>query len=401
MARLTRRSERLAGRNSVVSVAGLIGIQLYEPRRFGRIRAHGGGGRTRRSSRGLVARGFKRIPVKADYNSVKLRHRPGWIWLGIGAALTLSWVLTYFAGGTRSPLPHAFYVPVVLAAGTFGARAGFGVAVLAGVLCGPLMPLNVDTGQDQTMSGWLIRLGFFVVIALVVGVGRNRLLELSQARQKFLSVVSHELRTPLASVMGFASLMADDSADLGEEERREFSKIVLKEATELSNVIDHYVVEGRLSDSALFIDPRPTDLRHIVDVVLSGLPEQVRSERIRVDGRDVVCVADPLRLRQILRSMINNALAYTSGLIEVVVAADRRRARVWVSETNPQVVGGGGLTRVYVKRPAEVAPPLGIGLSVSRELARRMGGDLEYEVNSTSRYELRLPLSRIGVAGRL
>ncbi|HUP16791.1 MAG TPA: hypothetical protein VM848_12165 [Acidimicrobiia bacterium] len=87
----------------------------------------------------------------------------------------------------------------------------------------------------------------------------------------------------------------------------------MKDATELANVVDRYVIEGRMSDEALFIDTHPTDLRKIIDIVLSGLPPHVVDDRVRVTGSDVVCLADPLRLRQVLRSMVNNALAYTSA----------------------------------------------------------------------------------------
>jgi signal transduction histidine kinase len=169
----------------------------------------------------------------------------------VSGLLALSGMLTYLSGGTRTPLPHVFYIPIV-AAGAFGLRGGLATAVVAGVISGPVMPLDVDAGPSQPTSGWVIRLGFFVLVAVVVGVGRNRLLELSQARQSFLNVVSHELRTPLASVVGFASLLTDRAAELSREEAEEFAALILKEATELSNVVDHYVLEGRLSDSALF-----------------------------------------------------------------------------------------------------------------------------------------------------
>lgn len=90
-----------------------------------------------------------------------------------------------------------------------------------------------------------------------------------------------------------------------------------------------------MSDEALFIDTHPTDLRKIIDIVLSGLPPHVVDDRVRVTGSDVVCLADPLRLRQVLRSMVNNALAYTSanpshrGLVRGVswTTTDHRRNR--------------------------------------------------------------------------
>lgn len=321
-----------------------------------------------------------------------------WVWIGVvSGLLALSGMLTYLSGGTRTPVPHVFYIPIVLAAGAFGLRGGLVTAVVAGVISGPVMPLDVDSGLQQPTSGWLIRLGFFVLVAVVVGVGRNRLLELSQARQSFLSVVSHELRTPLASVVGFASLLTDRADELSRDEAQEFAGLILKEATELSNVVDHYVLESRLSDSALFIDSQPTDLRRLIDIVLDGLPPHVRDQRVGVAGEHVMCVADPLRLRQVLRSMLNNALAYTQSRVEVAVTAREPYATVRIydeattgerSSLNPLTA----LTHMTNRAAATVSPPLGVGLAVSRDLVRRMGGDLYYEVNGTVSYELRLPL---------
>jgi signal transduction histidine kinase len=304
-------------------------------------------------------------------------------------------MLTYLAGGTKTPIPHAFYIPIVVAAGGFGMRAGVVTAGVAGLLCGPWMPLDAENGLPQTTSGWVIRLAFFLTVAVVIGLGRNRLLELSRARQNFLSVVSHELRTPLASVMGFAALLANRDLSLSMEEQGEFADLILKDANELTNVVDHYVVEGRLSDSALFIDSHPTDLRKIVDIVVGGIPVQIRERRVEVAGSEVTCIADPLRLRQILRSMFNNALAYSPNRILVDVATDRTSARVTVSDKDNPASSTQRLsawTQVVRKESEPVFPPLGIGLAVSRDLAKRMGGELSYEVNGNTRFELRLPL---------
>jgi len=310
--------------------------------------------------------------------------------------LALSAMLTYVAGGTKSPLPHAFYIPVVIAAGGFGVRAGAAAAVVAGLICGPWMPLDVERGLAQPPSGWIIRMAFFLTIAVVVGFGRNRQLELTRARQNFLSAVSHELRTPLASVMGFAALLANRSLDISPAEHAEFAELILKEATEMTNVVDHYVVEGRLRDSALFIDAYPTDLRQIVDIVLGGLPEHVRERRVEVAGSEITCLADPLRLRQILRSVFNNALAYSPNRILVDVTTDRTSARVTVSDGDtptPSTQRLGPWSPNTRKEMEPVFAPFGVGLSVSRDLAKRMGGELIYQVSGNTRFELRLPLN--------
>ena len=80
--------------------------------------------------------------------------------------LTLAgaWAGTYLAGGTRSVMPHLFYVPVIVAAARFRARGALVVAVVAGLLCGPLTPLDVAAGTEQSWGNWVARLGAFLVI---------------------------------------------------------------------------------------------------------------------------------------------------------------------------------------------------------------------------------------------
>ena len=78
--------------------------------------------------------------------------------------LAAAWVGTYVAGGTRSVVPHLFYVPVIVAAARFRESGAFVVSLAAGVLCGPLMPLDVAAGTEQSWGNWAARLGAFVVV---------------------------------------------------------------------------------------------------------------------------------------------------------------------------------------------------------------------------------------------
>jgi diguanylate cyclase len=94
-------------------------------------------------------------------------------WLGISpvravafvlAGLVASWVLTYALGGAAHVVPHWYYVPILFTAVRFGPLAAIVVALIAGVLAGPLTELDVATGAAQEPHRWLTRMGFFVVI---------------------------------------------------------------------------------------------------------------------------------------------------------------------------------------------------------------------------------------------
>lgn len=80
------------------------------------------------------------------------------------ATLALAWVASYAAGGSRSALPHAFYVPIVICAIRFGQGGALLVSLAAGIVAGPLLPLDAGLGTAQPLGNWLARLAAFVVI---------------------------------------------------------------------------------------------------------------------------------------------------------------------------------------------------------------------------------------------
>lgn len=96
---------------------------------------------------------------------------PAWALAGlVGVLLVGAWAIVHAAGGTRTAMPHVFYVPILLATLPFGLWGGVAVGLVATVLCGPLMPLDVASGEAQAATNWLTRGGFFVVVGTLAGV---------------------------------------------------------------------------------------------------------------------------------------------------------------------------------------------------------------------------------------
>jgi EAL domain-containing protein (putative c-di-GMP-specific phosphodiesterase class I) len=84
--------------------------------------------------------------------------------LGIVAA----WLSTYAAGGTKSVLPQLFYLPIIFAASRFAWPGAIATAGVAGVLAGPLMPLDVSASTAQSPAAWAARLVAFLTIGLLM-----------------------------------------------------------------------------------------------------------------------------------------------------------------------------------------------------------------------------------------
>ena len=77
--------------------------------------------------------------------------------------------LVHATGGIRFVYAHAMYLPIALAAVVFGVRGGVLVAIVGGVLLGPFTPIDTTTGEAQSSTNWLFRVGFFSLVAVLVG----------------------------------------------------------------------------------------------------------------------------------------------------------------------------------------------------------------------------------------
>lgn len=90
--------------------------------------------------------------------------------LGVSLGFLFAAAITYLGGGSKSVFPHFFYIPIILASIFYGLQGGIITGLLAGVVCGPFMPLDVDAGALQPTDQWLIRLGVFTSIGTLNGV---------------------------------------------------------------------------------------------------------------------------------------------------------------------------------------------------------------------------------------
>ncbi|HHB12151.1 MAG TPA: EAL domain-containing protein [Chromatiales bacterium] len=89
--------------------------------------------------------------------------------LAIGLLMVGVVGLVYATGGLKYVYAHTMYLPVLLAALSFGVRGGVLAALAGGLILGPLVPLEVATGETQPAINWLYRIGFFLLVGTVVG----------------------------------------------------------------------------------------------------------------------------------------------------------------------------------------------------------------------------------------
>lgn len=95
---------------------------------------------------------------------------PGWIRLIVALMLGAAYLLVWLAGGTRSAVPHLFYVPIILSALTLPWQEALATAVISGLALSEwMMPLSRSPLAYQTTTNWLVRLVTFVMISIWTG----------------------------------------------------------------------------------------------------------------------------------------------------------------------------------------------------------------------------------------
>lgn len=247
----------------------------------------------------------------------------------------------------------------------------------------------VPLGADETL--WLVR------DITDLKRAQFRLEDLVRSKDEFLGSVSHELRTPLTTVVGFATELRDHYEAFTKEERRQFVALIAEQAQDMANIVDDLLVAARADVGEVAIRAAAVDMLAEIGAVLEAWPQL--EIRLRADGEPIVAMADPLRLRQILRNLVSNSIRYGRGDVEIrldvgwddVVVEIRDDGDGIPEEQWEQVFEPYHRAHRQAGQPASV----GLGLTVSRMLARRMGGDLRYRHDGDqSVFRLSLPPAR-------
>jgi len=90
-------------------------------------------------------------------------------------ALPAIYLLVYYTGGVKYVYSHIMYIPIIISGVLFGPWISLFVGIIGGILLGPLMPLDVETGEPQLFLNWMCRLLVFVVVAFIGGCTSKKL----------------------------------------------------------------------------------------------------------------------------------------------------------------------------------------------------------------------------------
>ena len=223
---------------------------------------------------------------------------------------------------------------------------------------------------------------------------------LEEEKTDLVATISHELRTPMAAVYGAAeTLLRRD--DLDPERRRELLAMIGAQATRLTGIVESVLLTSRLDRDLVAVDREPVDVaelaRATVQAMRPQLPPSLELD-LEVGPEEVRAAGDADRIQQVLVNLLDNAVKYgegspvtvrvrpVNGLVCLSVQdsgpglAPAEQARIFDKfyRGGPQLTRGGGT---------------GLGLYISRELVRRMGGrlDVRSQAGAGATFVLELP----------
>jgi two-component system sensor histidine kinase MtrB len=224
-------------------------------------------------------------------------------------------------------------------------------------------------------------------------------------KDRFIATVSHELRTPLTGVLGFASELRDGLPGFTSVEIIEFAGLIARGCATANNLVEDLLVAAKLDTGDLDLRPEPTDL-YAEALTLIAEPEsssRTEGKSLTVEGEPSIAWADPHRVHQIMRNLVGNATRYGGNHIGIVVGREPESSTAFlrVGDDGPGVPDelADLLFQPYQHSPRNVDPheSMGLGLYISRKLARLMKGELSYRrEDDTTIFELVLPLYHEG-----
>jgi PAS domain S-box-containing protein len=227
---------------------------------------------------------------------------------------------------------------------------------------------------------------------------------LSRAKSQFLASMSHELRTPLNAIGGYAELIEMGLGGSVSDQQREYLTRIRSSQQHLLRIINDLLNYSRIEAGKIDYDLEPVPLSSVIETVTGMIQPQATAKGITLRASPsppgIVAIADRLKIEQIVLNLLSNAIKFTpsSGVVTVSCRDGDDSVSLTVTDTGPGIP---------TERREDIFEPFvqlgrslssghegaGLGLAISRDLARAMNGDVTVESVSGegATFSLRLP----------
>jgi PAS domain S-box-containing protein len=222
----------------------------------------------------------------------------------------------------------------------------------------------------------------------------------NRAKSAFLANLSHEIRTPICAMVGFSELL--NEANLPPEDRLSYGKIIARNGAQLVALIDDILDLSKIEAGFLQIECVNTSLPNLLADVGASMSMKASDKGIKltidtIDPLPDTILIDPIRLRQILLNLIGNAIKFTDqGGVNVKVsyrwpkASEPGELKFVVDDTGCGI-SESGRDKLFIPfsqvdtTTTRKFGGTGLGLALSRRLARSLGGDVVLEESTPTK----------------
>lgn len=215
----------------------------------------------------------------------------------------------------------------------------------------------------------------------------NKIKEVDQMKDDFISMASHELKTPLAAITGFVSLLKE-SERFSQEDKNYLEKIAIS-SDRLKVLVDDILNVSRLEQNRLPFKNKEVSIKAVVNKVVDGLIDQAKSKGLEIQNdltleNDLILV-DEDRFEQILVNLVGNAIKYTlKGTIKIKSEVDGKKILISIEDTGLGMSAENQkrlFEKFYRIRNGQTAPisGTGLGLWITKQLVEKMNGTIEVQ----------------------
>ncbi|TWT59514.1 hybrid sensor histidine kinase/response regulator [Rubinisphaera italica] len=230
----------------------------------------------------------------------------------------------------------------------------------------------------------------------------------NQAKSNFLANMSHEIRTPMTSILGCADLLFQQ---IDEHSSKEVVRVIREQGQMLLGILNDILDLSKIEAGKLELQKSPSQISRIIDSVISLMQPIAIEKQLEMSVHYLTkipnfALIDPLRVRQILMNLVNNAIKFTDqGTVRLEVVCEEKGNFL---ELCIHVVDTGvGIEQENLNQIFEAFTQnyrtlnksrsgTGLGLTICQHLSKMMGGEIlaESQIDSGSRFTLKLPLEK-------
>jgi signal transduction histidine kinase len=227
--------------------------------------------------------------------------------------------------------------------------------------------------------------------------------EANRLKEELISTLAHEMRTPLTSIKGYSTAMLMEEATFDPETQQEFLQIIDEECDILQDLI-HDLLESSIIDAGLLrLEPQPVRLPRLAQSVTDDMARRTQQHHFLIDFPDdfPIVDADPHRIEQVLRNLLDNAVKYSPQGGLVVIRGTMHKDEIVVSVADQ----GMGIAPQHLNRLFEkffrIESGLGrhvvgsgLGLPIAHTIVESHGGRIwaESQLGQGSTFYFTLPL---------